>query len=191
MMPKKIQLEFRIAFVLLALIISLSYWLILKEGPFFNSLFARIYFVLMTSSMLAFASLLENYWEWDKSRPEKLKERFQQITFLLVVPYLFLILTDWGYTLFLVWVMGIPLGLAIAEDIPIFHYIKITKKKATLTAVIFVLLYWTAKTTYGFGFFQKEIFYILLISHMISSIISNFLFRIQSIRKKLKKKKMY
>ncbi len=191
MMPKKIKGDFIISFAFLIFIIIVSYYLILQEEPFFNSLQARIYFVLMTSSMLGFVSLLENYWRWDKSRPEKLKERFKQITFLLAVPYLFLVLTDWGYTLFLMWVMGIPLGLSVAEGIPVFHYIKITKKKAILTAMLFVLLYWLIKSVYGFGFFQKEIFYILLISHMISSIISNFLFRIESIRKKLKKKKMY
>lgn len=191
MIPKKLKKRFRIAFALLALIIVASYYLILGEFPFFESVQARVYFVLMITSMTVFALLLENYFNWNKSKPKELKERFKQITFLFFLPFLFLVLTGWGYTFFLIIVMGIPLGLSIVEEVPIFHYVKLTKKKVLLTGMFFVLLYWLAKTFYFVGVLEKETVYIILISHMISSIGANFYSRMQVIRRKFKKKKKY
>ncbi|PJA19156.1 MAG: hypothetical protein COX63_01745, partial [Candidatus Diapherotrites archaeon CG_4_10_14_0_2_um_filter_31_5] len=189
MIPKNLRIKFWIAFILFALIIILTYFLLLDERPLYNTLTARIYFILMITSMTVFVLLLENFVNWNKSKPKELTERFKQITFLFSIPFLFLVLTDWGYTFFLVMIMGIPLGLSIVEDTPIFHYIKLTKKKVLLSGIIFVSLYFIANQIYLIQFFEKETVYILLISHMISSITANFYSRIQEIRKKLKKKK--
>ncbi|PIN98436.1 MAG: hypothetical protein COT90_04330 [Candidatus Diapherotrites archaeon CG10_big_fil_rev_8_21_14_0_10_31_34] len=191
MIPKNLRIKFWIAFILFALIIILTYFLLLDERPLYNTLTARIYFILMITSMTVFVLLLENFVNWNKSKPKELTERFKQITFLFSIPFLFLVLTDWGYTFFLVMIMGIPLGLSIVEDTPIFHYIKLTKKKVLLSGIIFVSLYFIANQIYLIQFFEKETVYILLISHMISSITANFYSRIQEIRKKLKKKKKY
>jgi len=191
MIPKNLRIKFWIAFILFALIIILTYFLLLDERPLYNTLTARIYFILMITSMTVFVLLLENFVNWNKSKPKELTERFKQITFLFSIPFLFLVLTDWGYTFFLVMIMGIPLGLSIVEDTPIFHYIKLTKKKVLLSGIIFVSLYFIANQIYLIQFFEKETVYILLISHMISSITANFYCRIQEIRKKLKKKKKY
>ncbi|MFH1695038.1 MAG: hypothetical protein ABH850_01245 [Candidatus Micrarchaeota archaeon] len=189
MIPEKIKKEFRIGFVIFALIILISYYLILGQSPFFDSIEARIYFVLLTTSMIVFASLLENYIGWNNKRPEKLKERFKQITFLLSVPFLFLVLTNWGYTFFLILLMGIPLGLSIAEGIPIFHYIKPTAKKVLLAFAVFALLYFTAKTFYSIKLLDKETVYVFLISYMVSSILANFFYVIKRARKSFNKKK--
>jgi hypothetical protein len=189
MIPEKIKKDFRIGFVIFALIILVSYYLILGERPFFDSLEARIYFVLLTTSMIVFASLLENYIGWNNTSPKKLKERFKQITFLLSVPYLFLVMTNWGYTFFLILIMGIPLGLSIAEGIPIFHYIRPTRKKIILSFLIFALLYFTAKTFYSIKLLDKETVYVFLISYMISSILANFFYLIKTIRKSFNNKK--
>jgi len=191
MVSEKIRTQFRISFILLALIIIASYWLILGEAPFFDVVQARIYFILMITSMIVFISLLENYVGWNKKSPEKLKERSKQITFMLAIPWIFLVLTGWGYTLFLIMVMGVPLGLSIVEEVPVFHYVKITRKKVLLTAVIFIVLYLITKRIYLFEFLEKETIYILLISHMISSIIANFAAGIKKIRKKFNNKKTY
>ncbi len=187
MIPKKIQNQFRLAFAIFALIIFFSYLSLLNESPFFDSLKARMFFVLMITSMTVFASLLENYIGWNKNSPKKLEERFKQITFLFSIPFVFLVLTNWGYTFFLLMIMMIPLGLSLVERIPVFHYIKFTKKKTLLTGIIFALIYFTAGLFYSFEFFEKETFYVFLISHMLSSIIANFLMRIKSIRKKINK----
>lgn len=191
MIPKKLRLKFWISFIVLALIIITTYFLLLDERPLYNSLQARIYFILMITSMIVFALLTENYVNRNKNSPEKLTERFRQMTFLFSVPFLFLVLTDWGYTFFLLLVMAVPLGLSLVENTPIFHYIKFTKKKILLTGIIFVLLYSIANKIYLIQFFGKETFYLFLISHMISSITANFYSGIKEIRKKLKKKKKH
>ncbi len=183
MMPKKLRQRFWIGFIIFFFLAVTSYFLLVQESPFFDSIQARIYFVLMATSMVVFVSLLENYFGWNKQNSEKLKERFKQITFLFSVPFLFLVLTGWGYTFFLIMILVVPLGLALVEKVPIFHYIKLTRKKVFLTLIIFFLLYFTAKQFYSAEFFEKETFYILLISHMVSSIIANFYFRILEIRK--------
>ncbi len=189
MVSKKIRQEFKISFILLGLIVLFSYLLLIKESPFFDSIHSRIYFILMITSMTVFASLTENYVKWNKKSPEKLKQRFKQITFILGIPFVFLVLTGWGYTFFLIIIMSVPLGLSLVEEIPIFHYIKFTKKKILLTALIFSVLYFITETIYLISLFEKETVYLLLLSHMISSIIANFIVKIQEIRKFNKKKK--
>lgn len=189
MVPKKIKKEFKVSFVLLGLITLISYLLLIRQSPFFDSVQSRIYFVLMITSMTVFALLTENYVKWDKNSPEKLKERFKQITFILGIPFIFLVLTGWGYTFFLIIIMAVPLGLSLVEEIPIFYYVKITRKKILLTALIFVVLYFIAKIIYSAGLLEKETVYLLLLSHMISSIIANFTAKIKEIRKFNKKKK--
>ena len=182
MIPKNLRLKFWIAFILFALIIIITYFLLLDERPLYNSLQARIYFILMITSMIVFASLLENFVTWNKNSPKKLTERFKQINFLFSIPFIFLVLTGWGYTFFLILVMGIPLGLSIVENVPIFHYIKFTRKKVLLTGMFFVGFFLLADSYYHFGLLEKETIFIFLISHMISSIMANFYSGIKEIR---------